>query len=141
MKNIWLTGCIIGLLSGGWLLVLYLAGYLTFLTDLVSMLAFAKPVRQAPLLVISALWIPAAGLYFGLRNYKRIKAGKFSFRTAFAAGLKILLIAGVLALVFAFIYWQTAGHGPRNEFAGLVVAALLSGLAVLVIISLVLKDK
>ncbi|HEY9000648.1 MAG TPA: DUF4199 family protein [Mucilaginibacter sp.] len=141
MRNVLLTGCIIGLLSGGWLLVLYLAGYLTFLTDLVSLLAFAKPLRQVPLLAAAALWIPAGGLYFGLRNYKRIHDGKFTFRAALTAGLKIIMVAGALALLFALVYWRTAVHGAVNEFAGLAVAALLAGLALAVTIALVLKDK
>lgn len=141
MKNILLTGCIIGLLSGGWLLVLYLAGYLTFLADLISLLAFAKPARQVPLLAVAALWIPAAGIYFGLRNYKRIKGGKFTFRTALATGLKIAFIAGMVALVFAFIYWRITAHGAMNEFAQLVLAGLLGGLVIVMITALILKDE
>ena len=142
VKNILLTGCIIGLLSGGWLLALYLAGYLTFLTDLVSLLTFEGAPRQVPLLVAAAaIWIPAAGVYFGLRNYGRIKGGKLTFRSALGAGLKITLVAGVPALLFALIYWRTTAHGAMNEFARLVVAALLAGLAIVVIIALVLKAK
>lgn len=141
MRNLFLTGCIIGLLSGGWLLVLYLAGYLTFLTDLVSLLTFAKPLRQVSLLAAAALWIPAAGIYFGVRNYKRIKGGRFDFRTALAAGLKIAFVAGVLALACALVYWRTAARGVMNDFAELVVAALLAGLALVVIIALALKNE
>ncbi|MDO3627629.1 DUF4199 family protein [Mucilaginibacter sp. BT774] len=141
MKHILLTGCIIGLLSGLWLLLLYLMGYLTFLTDLVSWFTLAKPPGPALLLAVAVLWIPAAGLYFGLRNYKRIQGGKITFRAALAAGSRIALVAGLLALVSALIYWKTAAHGAMSEFAGMVIAGLVIGLLLVVITALVLKNE
>jgi hypothetical protein len=142
MKNILIAGAIIGILSGVWLLVLYMIGYATFFNDMLLMFTSSKPFKDMGILIITAVLIPFAGLYLGLRLYKQHKKdGEITFAGAFATSLKILITGGVLAVVFGIIYRYVIAKGTISEFVKLCLGALFIGLMAALILSFLLKSK
>jgi hypothetical protein len=140
LKNVLIAGLLIGLLSGAWLLVLYLIGYVTFLPDLAGLMISGKPFRHQAILLGTALLIPLAGLYFGLSRHRKLKSGTISFREALTVGLKILLAGGMVTGVLTLLLLPAAS-GTVSEFARLVFWAALAGLAAVVILALLFRTR
>ena len=129
MKNAFITGIIIGVLSGLWLFVMHLWGY-----DLTS--------DVAPFEYISII-IPIAGLFIALRIYRKQDCGgKMGFLEALIQCFKILVLAGVIAIFAAILYisYIDAGNNVR-DFSGRMFAALLIGLLTSLAVSLILTTK
>jgi hypothetical protein len=140
MKNALLAGSLIGLLTGAWLLVLYLIGYVTFLPDVVTLMISGKPFPHQAILFGTALLIPVAGLYLGLSRHKKLKSGTISFREALTVGLKILLAGGIVTGVLTLLLLP-AVRGTVSEFIRLVFWAALAGLVAVVILSLLFRTR
>jgi hypothetical protein len=130
MKNAFITGIVIGILSGLWLFVMHLAGY-----DL-------NKDQVAPYEYFSII-IPVAGLYFGIRNYRDNDCGgNMGFLEALIQCFKILVLAGVIAVFAGILYisYISAGNNLR-DFSGRMFGALLIGLLSALAISLMLTTK
>ena len=116
MKNAFITGIVIGVLSGLWLFVMHLTGY-----DL-------NKDQVAPIEYISIL-IPIVGLYFGIRSYRDTDCGgNMGFLEALLQCFKILLIGGIIAIALAIIYVDEISGGDITDFSGRMFGALLVGL-------------
>ncbi|SDT69633.1 Protein of unknown function [Mucilaginibacter mallensis] len=130
MKNAFITGLVIGVLSGLWLFAMHLLGY-----DL-------SKDQVSPFEYVSVI-IPVAGLYLGLRSYRNHECGgKMGFLEALIQCFKILVLAGVIAIFAAILYisYISAGNNVR-DFSGRMFAALLIGLLTSLGASLVLTTK
>jgi hypothetical protein len=130
MKNAFITGVIIGVLSGLWLFVMHIAGY-DLTKDQVS-----------PFEYISII-IPVAGLFFGLKSYRdKDLGGNMGFLEALIQCFKILILAGVIAIFAAILYisYVDAGNNAR-DFSGRMFAALLIGVLSALAVSLILTTK
>lgn len=130
MKNAFITGLVIGVLSGLWLFAMHLLGY-----DL-------NKDQVSPFEYVSII-IPVAGLYLGLRSYRNHECGgKMGFLEALIQCFKILVLAGVIAIFAAILYisYISAGNNVR-DFSGRMFAALLIGLLTSLGVSLVLTTK
>ena len=130
MKNAFITGVIIGVLSGLWLFVMHIAGY-DLTKDQVS-----------PFEYVSVI-IPIAGLFFGLKSYRDNDcAGNMGFLEALIQCFKILILAGVIAIFAGILYisYVDAGNNAR-DFSGRMFAALLIGVLSALAMSLILTTK
>jgi hypothetical protein len=130
MKNGIITGVVIGVLSGLWLLIVHIAGY-GLNKDQVSPFEYFSII------------IPVAGLYFGIRGYRTTDCGgKMGFLEALIQCFKILVLAGVIAIFAGILYisYVEAGDNIR-DFSGRMFGALLIGLLSSLAISLILTTK
>jgi hypothetical protein len=130
MKNAFITGVIIGVLSGLWLFVMHIAGY-DLTKDQVS-----------PFEYVSVI-IPIAGLFFGLKSYRDNDcAGNMGFLEALIQCFKILILAGIIAIFAGILYisYVDAGNNAR-DFSGRMFAALLIGVLSALAVSLILTTK
>ena len=130
MKNAFITGIVIGILSGLWLFVMHLTGY-----DL-------NKDQVAPIEYVSIL-IPVVGLYFGIRSSRDTDCGgKMGFLEALIQSFKILVLAGIIAVFACILYisYISAGNNLR-DFSGRMFGALLIGLLSSLAISLILTTK
>jgi len=128
--NAVITGIVIGVLSGLWLFIMHLAHY-----DLVAD-------KVSPFEYISII-IPIAGLYFGLRSYRRNECGgQMGFLEALIQCFKILVLAGIIAIFGAILYVSYVEAGSNiSDFSGRMFGALLIGLLSSLAVSLVLTTK
>jgi len=131
MKNAFITGIIIGVLSGLWLFVMHLWGY-----DLTS--------DVAPFEYISII-IPIAGLFIALRIYRKQDCGgKMGFLEALIQCFKILVLGGIIAGFLGILYISyidTAANNNLSAFSGRLFAALLVGVISAFGVSLLLTTK
>lgn len=130
MKNAVISGLIIGLLSGVFLLVMH------------SMGVAPKGEDIAPAEYFSIL-IPLFGLYFGVRGYRNNdKGGQISFLDALMQCFKILILGGVIAVFLAITYinWIHAGNNFR-DLSGRMFGALLVGVIISFGVSLLLMTN
>jgi hypothetical protein len=130
MKNAFITGVIIGVLSGLWLYVMHIAGY-DLTKDQVS-----------PFEYVSII-IPVAGLFFGLKSYRdNDLGGNMGFLEALIQCFKILILAGIIAIFAGILYisYVDAGNNAR-DFSGRMFAALLIGVLSALAMSLILTTK
>jgi hypothetical protein len=130
MKNAFITGVIIGVLSGLWLFVMHIAGY-DLTKDQVS-----------PFEYVSVI-IPIAGLFFGLKSYRdNDLGGNMGFLEALIQCFKILILAGIIAIFAGILYisYVDAGNNAR-DFSGRMFAALLIGVLSALAVSLILTTK
>ena len=130
MKNAFITGVIIGVLSGLWLFIMHIAGY-DLTKDQVS-----------PFEYVSII-IPVAGLFLGLKSYRdNDLGGNMGFLEALIQCFKILILAGVIAIFAGILYisYVSAGNNVR-DFSGRMFAALLIGLLSSLAVSLILTTK
>lgn len=141
-RNVLVAGLVIGLLSGVWLLVLYLIGYETFFSDVLTIFTSGKPLKDITILVFTAILIPVIGLYFGLSSCKRYENGeKFTYLNVLLTGLKILIIGGMIAITLTILYMQLTRHGTISDFAKMSIGASLVGVAAALIISIILTTR
>ncbi|WP_179412455.1 DUF4199 domain-containing protein [Mucilaginibacter sp. E4BP6] len=130
MKNAFITGVIIGVLSGLWLFIMHIAGY-DLTKDQVS-----------PFEYVSVI-IPIAGLFFGLKSYRdNDLGGNMGFLEALIQCFKILILAGIIAIFAGILYisYVDAGNNAR-DFSGRMFAALLIGVLSALAVSLILTTK
>ncbi|WP_461448892.1 DUF4199 family protein [Mucilaginibacter sp.] len=129
MKNAFITGVIIGVLSGLWLFIMHLTGY-DLTKDQVS-----------PFEYVSII-IPVAGLYFGIRAYRNELGGNMGFLEALVQCFKILILAGIIAIFAGILYisYVQAGNNVR-DFSGRMFGALLVGVISAFGVSLLLTTK
>ena len=130
MKNAFITGVIIGVLSGLWLFIMHIAGY-DLTKDQVS-----------PFEYVSVI-IPIAGLFFGLKSYRdNDLGGNMGFLEALIQCFKILILAGIIAIFAGILYisYVDAGNNAQ-DFSGRMFAALLIGVLSSLAMSLILTTK
>jgi len=129
MKNAFITGIIIGILSGFWLYIMHVSGY-DLTKDQVS-----------PFEYVSII-IPVAGLYFGIRAYRNELGGNMGFLEAIVQCFKILILAGIIAVFAGILYisYVDAGNNAR-DFSGRMFGALLIGVISSFAVSLILTTK
>jgi hypothetical protein len=129
MKNAFITGIIIGILSGFWLFIMHVTGY-DLTKDQVS-----------PFEYVSII-IPVAGLYFGIRAYRNELGGNMGFLEAIVQCFKILILAGIIAVFAGILYisYVDAGNNAR-DFSGRMFGALLIGVISSFAVSLILTTK
>jgi hypothetical protein len=130
MKNAFITGLVIGVLSGLWLFAMHLLGY-----DL-------NKDQVSPFEYVSVI-IPVAGLYLGLRSYRAHDcAGQMGFLEGLIQCFKILVLAGIIAIFAGILYvsYIDAGNNVR-DFSGRMFAALLVGLLSSLGVALALTTK
>ena len=129
MKNAFITGVIIGVLSGLWLFIMHATGY-----DL------AKD-QVSPFEYVSIL-IPIVCLYFGIRAYRSELGGNMGFLEALIQCFKILILGGIIAVFAGILYvsYVNAGNNVR-DFSGRMFGALLIGVISAFGVSLILTTK
>jgi hypothetical protein len=130
MKNAFITGIVIGVLSGLWLFVMHFLGY-----DLTS--------DVSPVEYISII-IPIAGLFIGLKIYRdRDLDGKMGFLEALIQCFKILVLAGIIAGFLGILYISYIDTAANNlsAFSGRLFGALLVGVISAFGVSLLLTTK
>ena len=131
MKNAFIPGLIIGLLSGAWLLVMREMG-LTFTNDQVHPVEF-----------VSVL-IPLIGLYYGVKYYcyKELN-GKMNFLEALIHSFKILIVGGITVVFLGIVYINYIEPRGTNwsDFSGRIFAALLIGVLCALAVSLLVMTK
>lgn len=132
MRNAFISGLIIGVLSLLWLLIMHWLGYNS-----------VKDNNIAPFEYLSVL-IPLIGLYFGLRGYKYGEMeGKMSFLEGLIQGFKILIVGGVIAVFAAIVYinWISPAELNFSDFSGRIFGALLVGVLFDIVVSLILMNR
>jgi len=131
MKNAFVPGLIIGLLSGVWLFVMRKMG-LTFTND-----------NVAPVEFISVL-IPVIGLYLGVKSYRdgELK-GQMNFLEGLIHGFKILIVGGIISVFLGIVYINYIEPKSTNwaDFSGRIFAALLIGVLSALSVTLLLMRK
>ncbi|WDF55394.1 DUF4199 domain-containing protein [Mucilaginibacter sp. KACC 22063] len=116
MKNAVLSGLIIGLLSGLWLLIMRWAGY-TMFND-----------QVAPIEYISIL-IPVVGVFWGLKSYRdHDLGGKMGFLEGIVQSFKIIILGGVIAGFIGVVYINYVDGSNFRDFSGRLFGALLIGI-------------
>jgi hypothetical protein len=131
MKNAFLPGLIIGLLSGLWLLIMRMMGYNTFSNDTVEPIEF-----------VSVL-IPIFGLYFGVKYYRNVEMkGKMNFLEGLIHSFKILIAAGIIVVFLGIVYINYIDYSNNfRDFSGRIFAALLIGVISAFGVSLLLMHR
>jgi hypothetical protein len=131
MKNAFLPGLIIGLLSGAWLLVMRAMGYTSFTNDEV------KPIE-----IVSVL-IPVIGLYMGVKSYRDVELkGKMNFLEGLMHSFKILIAGGIIVVFLGIVYINYIDYSTNfRDFSGRIFAALLIGVLSALSVSLLLMTK
>ena len=131
MKNAFVPGSIIGLLSGVWLLIMRLMGYTTFSNDTVQPIEF-----------VSVL-IPIFGLYFGVKTYRNIEMkGNMNFLEGLVHSFKILIVAGIIVVFLGIVYINYIDYSTNfRDFSGRIFAALLIGVISAFAVSLLVMTK
>lgn len=125
MKNAIIFGVIIGVLSGLWILMMYLLGYTT--------LTATSPIEYTSVL------IPIIGLYFGVKRYRDTEQnGNITFFEGLQEGFKILFAGGIVAVAFAILYINYVSKGSISDFSGKIFAAFLVGVISALAVSLLL---
>lgn len=125
MKNAIIFGVAIGVLSGLWILIMYLLGFTTFQA--------ASPVEYTSVL------IPFIGLYFGVRRFRNVEnAGNITFFEGLQESFKILIAGGIVAVAIGIIYINYVAKGSINDFSGKIFAAFLVGIIAALAVSLLL---
>lgn len=125
MKNAVIFGVVIGVLSGIWILLMYMLHYDAFQAT--------SPVEY------SSVLIPFIGLYFGVKRYRNVEnAGNITFFEALQESFKILIAGGIVAVVFAILYINYVAKGSISDFSGKIFAALLVGIIAALAVSLLL---
>jgi len=129
MKNAFITGLIIGVLSAAWLFIMHATGH-----DLGETVSPEEYV---------SIIIPVAGLFFGLRAYRNDDlGGHMGFLEALIQCFKILVLAGVIAVFGGILYVSYIDAGTNvRDFSGRIFAALLMGLLSSLSVSLLLHTK
>ena len=117
MKNAFVPGLIIGLLSGVWLFIMRVLGYTNFSNDTV-----------APIEFVSIL-IPVIGLYFGVKSYREVEMkGKMTFLEGLIHSFKILIVGGIIVVFLGIVYINYIDYSTNfRDFSGRIFAALLIG--------------
>lgn len=131
MKNAFITGLIIGILSGLWLFAMHWLGYTT-----------TGAAQIAPFEYFSVL-IPFVGLYVGVRAYRANEMnGIISFLEALIQCFKTLIVAGIVAVFSGIVYINYVDAGNNfADFSGRIFGALLVGLLFSLVVSLLLMNK
>jgi hypothetical protein len=131
MKNAFITGIVIGVLSGLWLFIMHFAGY-----DL-------NGDKISPFEYVSVL-IPVVGLFIGVKIYRdRDLAGNMGFLEALIQCFKILVLGGVIAGFLGVLYISYVDPNQNNfaAFSGRLFGALLVGVLSALGVALVLHTK
>jgi hypothetical protein len=131
MKNAFITGIVIGVLSGLWLFIMHLAGY-----DLSSE-------KVSPFEYVSVL-IPVIGLFVSLKIYRDQElGGNMGFLEALMQCFKILVLGGVIAGFLGILYISYVDSRSTNlaDFSGRLFGALLVGVLSALAVSLLLNTK
>jgi hypothetical protein len=132
MKNAFVPGLIIGILSGAWLFIMSKMG-LHFNNDNVNPAEFVS------------ILIPIVGLYLGVKNYRdgELK-GSMNFLEALVHSFKILIVGGIFVVFIGIVYinWiSTTEKTNWSDFSGRIFAALLIGVLAALAVSLLLIRK
>lgn len=131
MKNAFIPGLIIGILSGIWLFAMRKMG-LTFTNDGVNPTEF-----------VSVL-IPVIGLFLGVKSYRdgELK-GNMNFLEGLVHSFKILIVGGIIAVFLGIVYINYIEAKDTNwaDFSGRIFAALLIGVLSSLAVSLLLMNK
>ncbi|SDD95492.1 Protein of unknown function [Mucilaginibacter pineti] len=130
MKNAFVTGLIMGILSGTWLFIMRSFGY----TNTGN--------HVAPIEYLSVL-IPLCGVYFGVKSYRENEMeGEISFFEALFQSFKILLIGGLIACLAGIVYVNYVDMGNDFfAFSGRLFGGLVIGVLVCVGVSAALMNK
>ncbi len=131
MKNAFVPGLIIGLLSGVWLFIMRKMG-LNFTGTEVHGIEF-----------VSVL-IPLVGLYLGVRSYRNGELhGNMNFIEGLVHSFKILIIGGIIVvfLGIVFINYIEANKTNWGDFSARIFAALLIGVLSALTVTLLLVNK
>ena len=131
MKNAFVPGLIIGILSGIYLFAMRKMG-LTFSGN-----------NFDPREFVSVL-IPVIGLFIGVKSYRdgELK-GKMNFLEGLVHGFKILIVGGVISVFLGIVYINYIEPKSANwaDFSGRIFAALLIGVLSALAVSLLLMTK
>jgi hypothetical protein len=129
MKNAIITGLCIGVFSLIWMFVMHYLGY-SPQKDQVSSIEY-----------LSSL-IPAAGLFFGIKNYRDHECrGKMGFLEALIQCFKILIAGGIFTVFVSILYIDEISKGSIGDFSGRIFGALLVGLLLSLGVSALLTTK
>jgi hypothetical protein len=131
MRNAFITGIIIGVLSGLWLFIMHIAGY-----DLTGD-------KVSPFEYVSIL-IPVVGLFVSLKIYRDTELkGNMGFLEALIQCFKILVLGGVIAGFLGVLYISYIDPKSTNlpDFSGRLFGALLVGVLSAFAVSLILHTK
>jgi O-antigen/teichoic acid export membrane protein len=130
MKNAFISGAIIGIVSGLWIYIMHWAGGSTDTQHQIN-----------PIEYTSGL-IPLIGLFFGVRSYREnYLGGKITFLEGLIEGFKILLVGGAITMAFAIWYVNYIAAGTLADFSGYIFGALLLGVLFSLAIALLLMTK
>jgi ABC-type dipeptide/oligopeptide/nickel transport system permease component len=131
MKNAFVPGLIIGILSGVWLFIMRKMG-LNFTGTEVNGIEF-----------ISVL-IPVIGLYIGVKSYRdgELK-GKMNFFEGLVHSFKILIAGGIIVVFLGIVYINYIEANKTNwgDFSARIFAALLIGVLSALMVTLLLMSK
>ncbi len=130
MKNAFITGIVIGVLSGLWLFIMHLAGY-----DLTGD-------QVSPFEYVSCI-IPIVVLFVGVKIYRdRDLGGNMGFLEALIQCFKILILGGVIAGFLGVLYISYIEKANNlSDFSGRLFGALLIGILSALAVSLILHTK
>jgi len=130
MKNAIITGVIIGILSGLWMFVMHWMGVSPKAGSLTGV-------------EYISVFIPLAGLYFGIRSYRSADCGgHMGFLEALIQSFKILLVGGILTTAAAILYIDEIEGGTNlMDFSGRIFGALLVGILFALGVSVLLTTK
>lgn len=131
MKNAFLPGLIIGILSGIWLLVMRKMG-LNFTGTQVNTIEF-----------VSVL-IPLIGLYLGVKRYRDTELkGKMNFLEGLVHSFKILIVGGIFVVFLGIVYINYIEANKTNwgDFSARIFAALLIGVLSAFTVTLLLMSR
>lgn len=130
MKNAFITGIVIGVLSGLWLFIMHLAGY-NLNGDQVS-----------PFEYVSCI-IPIVVLFIGVKLYRdNDLKGNMGFLEALIQCFKILVLGGIIAGFLGILYISYIDKSNNlRDFSGRLFGALLVGVISAFGVSLVLHTK
>jgi hypothetical protein len=130
MKNAFVTGLILGILSGTWLFIMRSFGYN-------SIGNHVSPVEYLSLL------IPFSGVYFGVKRYRDDdKQGEISFFEALFQSFRILLIGGLFACLAGIVYINYFDMASNLfAFSGRLFGGLAIGILICIGVSAALMNK
>jgi|EndMetStandDraft_4_1072995.scaffolds.fasta_scaffold25794_7 hypothetical protein len=130
MKNAFVTGLILGILSGTWLFIMRSFGYN-------STGNHVSPVEYLSLL------IPFCGVYFGVKRYREDdKQGEIGFFDALFQSFRILFIGGVFACLAGIVYINYFDMASNLfAFSGRLFGGLLIGILICLGVSAALMNK
>lgn len=114
MKNALKYGLLMAGLSALWIFVMHISG-------------FTPENSKNSWIEFTSLLIPAIGLYFGIKSFRKENGNSLSFFEGLVEGFKILVIGAIISGAISFLYTSQFSEFGTTDYLQRIFGALIVG--------------